>query len=98
MRRDSPLAEKSVLTFEDIYGLPLFTSEQSIKADFPRWCGENLEKLNIVGTFNLSFNGSIFVKERLGYLLTFEQMNVKTAIVSIQENIAVFIIKENLYG
>ncbi|MDE5946705.1 MAG: LysR family transcriptional regulator [Oscillospiraceae bacterium] len=74
MRCDSPLAEKSVLTFEDIYGLPIFTSEQSIKTDFPRWCRENLEKLNIAGTFNLSFNGSIFVKEGLGYLLTFEHL------------------------
>lgn len=74
MRRDSPLAEKSELTFDDIYGLPLFTSEQSIKADFPRWCGENAEKLNIAGTFNLAFNGSVFVREGLGYLLTFEHL------------------------
>ena len=74
MRKDSPLAEKSKLTFEDIYGLPLFASEQSIKADFPRWCGENAEKLNVAGTFNLAFNGSVFVREGLGYLLTFENL------------------------
>lgn len=74
MRRDSHLAEKSALTFDDLYGLPLFTSEQSTRVDFPRWCGENFEKLNIAGTFNLSFNGSIFVKEGLGYLLTFEYL------------------------
>lgn len=74
MRRDSHLAKKSELTFDDIYGLPLFVSEQSIKADFPRWCGENTEKLNIAGTFNLAFNGSVFVHEGLGYLLTFENL------------------------
>ncbi|MDE6707241.1 MAG: LysR family transcriptional regulator [Oscillospiraceae bacterium] len=74
MRRDSHLAKKSELTFNDIYGLPLFVSEQSIKADFPRWCGENTEKLNIAGTFNLAFNGSVFVREGLGYLLTFENL------------------------
>lgn len=74
MRKDSPLAEKSELTFEDIYGLPLFASEQSIKADFPHWCGENAEKLNVAGTFNLAFNGSVFVREGLGYLLTFENL------------------------
>lgn len=74
MRRDSPLAEKRELTFNDIYGLPLFASEQSIKVDFPRWCGENAEKLNIAGTFNLAFNGSVFVREGLGYLLTFEHL------------------------
>jgi len=35
MRRDSRLAEKSEITFEDLYGLPLFCSEQSIKVDSP---------------------------------------------------------------
>ncbi len=74
MRRDSPLAEKSEITFEDLYGLPLFCSEQSIKVDFPRWCGDDMDKLNFTGTFNLAYNGSVFVKEGLGYLLTFEHL------------------------
>lgn len=74
MRRDSPLAEKSEITIDDLYGLPLFCSEQSINADFPRWCGENMDKLNFAGTFNLAYNGSVFVKEGLGYLLTFEHL------------------------
>ncbi len=74
MLRDSPLAEKEHVTFDDLYGLPLFCSEQSIKADFPRWCGENMDKLNFAGSFNLSYNGSIFVKEGLGYLLAFEHL------------------------
>ncbi|MBR5090647.1 MAG: LysR family transcriptional regulator [Ruminiclostridium sp.] len=74
MLRDCPLAAKPEITFDDLYGLPLFCSEQSIKADFPRWCGENIDKLNFAGTFNLSYNGSIFVKEGLGYLLTFEHL------------------------
>ncbi|MDE5619766.1 MAG: LysR family transcriptional regulator [Ruminococcus sp.] len=74
MCRESNLAEKTALTFDDLYGLPLFTSEQSTRVDFPRWCGENFEKLNIAGTFNLAYNGSIFVREGLGYLLTFEHL------------------------
>ena len=74
MLRDSPLAEKENLTFDDLYGLPLFCSEQSIKADFPRWCGDSMDKLIFAGTFNLAYNGSIFVKEGLGYLLTFEHL------------------------
>ena len=52
----------------------MFCSEQSIKVDFPRWCGENMDNLHFAGTFNLSYNGSIFVKEGLGYLLTFEHL------------------------
>lgn len=57
-----------------MYGLPLFTSEQSTRVDFPRRCRENADKLNIAGTFNLSFNGSVFVREGLGYLPTFEHL------------------------
>jgi DNA-binding transcriptional LysR family regulator len=74
MLRDSPLAKKKYITFDDLYGLPLFCSEQSIKVDFPRWCGDDMDKLNFAGTFNLSYNGSVFVKEGLGYLLTFEHL------------------------
>jgi len=74
MRRDCHLAEKDEITFEDLYGLPLFCSEQSIKVDFPRWCGEDMDKLNFAGTFNLAYNGSVFVKEGVGYLLTFEHL------------------------
>ncbi|MBQ6251518.1 LysR family transcriptional regulator substrate-binding protein, partial [Ruminococcus sp.] len=74
MRRDSPLAEKEYVTFDDLYGLPLFCSEQSIRVDFPRWCGDNMDKLNIAGTVNLAYNGSVFVKEGLGYMLTFEHL------------------------
>lgn len=74
MQRGCELAKKEKIAFEDLYGLPLFCSEQSIKVDFPRWCGENMDKLHFAGTFNLSYNGSIFVKEGLGYLLTFEHL------------------------
>ncbi|HAG04036.1 MAG TPA: LysR family transcriptional regulator [Lachnospiraceae bacterium] len=74
MLRDCQLAKKEYITIDDLYGLPLFCSEQSIRADFPRWCGDNTDKLNIAGTVNLSYNGSIFVKEGLGYLLTFEHL------------------------
>ena len=33
-----------------------------------------MDKLNFAGTFNLAYNGSVFVKEGLGYLLTFEHL------------------------
>jgi DNA-binding transcriptional LysR family regulator len=68
------LAEKPVIQFEDLVGLPLFCSEQSWRADLPRWCGDRLEKLNLEGSFRLSYNGSVFAKEGLGYLLTFEHL------------------------
>ena len=74
MRADSPLAAKESICLADLYGLPLFCSEQSIVNDFPRWCGQDLDKLQFAGTFNLAYNGSVFVREGLGYLLTFAHL------------------------
>ncbi len=74
MLSNCSLAKKEYVTFDDLYGLPLFCSEQSIQVDLPRWCGDNTDKLNIAGTVNLAYNGSVFVKEGLGYLLTFEHL------------------------
>ncbi|MBQ5330328.1 MAG: LysR family transcriptional regulator [Oscillospiraceae bacterium] len=74
MRDKDPLAQKDIVTLEDLYGVPLLCSEQSIRADFPRWCGENMDKLTFAGTVNLAYNGAVFVKEGLGCMLTFEHL------------------------
>ncbi len=74
MPSDSPLTEKSVIQLEDLYGLPLIASEQSFKVDFPRWCGEKLDQLNIVGSVNLFYNGSVCVKAGLCYMMTFDHL------------------------
>ena len=74
MPEDSPLAEKETLCVEDLIGLPLFCSEQGWKKDIPRWCGSKMNRLHLEGSFRLSYNASLFVKEKLGYLLTFEHL------------------------
>ncbi|MFR8946420.1 MAG: hypothetical protein ACLVH3_12385 [Blautia obeum] len=51
-----------------------FCSEQSAKMDLPRWCSDNLDRLNILATFNLCNNGAVFVREGLGVELTFEKL------------------------
>ena len=74
MRRDSPLAKKKTVRAEDLYGLPLICSRQAMRVDIPRWCGENAEKLNFSGTLNLCYNGTVFVREGLGVMLTFDKL------------------------
>lgn len=74
MRKDNPLAEKSVIHVDDLYGLPIFCSEQAAKVDLPRWCGEKIDELQIAGTFTLFYNGAIFVQEGLGCMLTFDKL------------------------
>lgn len=68
------LAQKDCITFDDLLGLPLFCSGQGWHADLPLWCGERINKLTLEGSFRLSYNASVFTREGLGYLLTFEHL------------------------
>ena len=74
MRKDCPLAETQSVTAADLIGYDLMSSPQSLEADFPRWCGEKLDELNITGTVNLFYNGTVFVKAGDCLLLTFEHL------------------------
>ncbi len=74
MRGDCPLAEKEGIGFDDLIGLPLFCSEQGWKKDIFHWCGGRIGELRLEGSFRLSYNGSLFVREGLGCLLTFDRL------------------------
>lgn len=74
MPKDCRLAKKKTIRAKDLAGLPLFCSEQGWNHDIPRWCGGNMEQFHLEGSFRLSYNGSLFVREGLGYLLTFEHL------------------------
>ena len=74
MPEDDQLASKKVIRVDDLIGLPLFCSEQSWEKDIPRWAGAKMDLLHLEGSFRLAYNGSIFAKEHLGYLLTFNKL------------------------
>lgn len=74
MPKDCSLSEKSAICVDDLIGLPLFCSEQGWNNDISKWCGNSMDKLHLEGSFRLSYNGSLFVKEGLGYLLTFKHL------------------------
>lgn len=80
-RGEDPMAEKEVITVDDLIGRPLFCSEQSWRNDLPTWCGERVRELHLEGSFRLSYNASLFAKEGLGYLLTLDHL-VDTSAVS----------------
>ena len=71
---DDPLAEKKEIRIDDLIGLPLFCSEQAWDQEIAAWAGEKFEQLHLEGSFRLSYNGSIFAKSGLGYLLTFDKL------------------------
>lgn len=74
MRKDNPLSKKNVIRPKDLYDIPIICSEQSMLTDIPRWCGENIDMLNICGSVNLFYNGSVFVKEGVCCMLTFDKL------------------------
>ena len=74
MPDDCALAKKRAVSADDLAGLPLFCSEQGWNCDISKWCGNKIDHLYLEGSFRLSYNGSLFVKEGLGYLLTFEHL------------------------
>ncbi|WP_026670538.1 LysR family transcriptional regulator [Butyrivibrio sp. AE3006] len=74
MPADHPLAKKKSVRVKDLIGRPLFCSEQSWNNEIPGWARDSFDKLHLEGSFRLSYNGSMFAKEGLGILLTFEHL------------------------
>lgn len=75
MRRDSPLVQKEIITSEDLWDEPLIVSRQAINdASLPVILGCSQEKLNIVASYNLLFNGSLMVDEGIGYAICLDKI------------------------
>lgn len=83
MRRDSVLAEKEMIRCQDLEGLPLICSRQSIQVmernTFVEWFGGKLEQMNIIATFSLVYNAALMVQQGLGYMITVDNL-VNTAV------------------
>lgn len=70
--KNHALTQKSALTFRDLKGLPLFCSAQGWRGDIERWSGGRTEELSLESHVTLPTNGAVFVREGLGFLLTFD--------------------------
>lgn len=75
MRRDAPLAEKNMITAEDLMDQPLIISRQAFQnLEFKNFFHCEQEKLNIAATYSLLFNGSLMVEEGMGYAICFDKL------------------------
>ena len=75
MRRDSPLAVKESIRAEDLEGIPLIVSRQSmVHNELSGWSGHDFDQLNIVATYNLIYNASLMVDEGFGYALCLDRL------------------------
>ena len=83
MPKDDPLAKKKKIRAKDLAGLPLFCSEQAWNNEIKEWAGTAFSEMKLDGSFRLSYNGSIFAKEGLGYLLTFNHL-IDTSEVTVK--------------
>lgn len=70
MRRDSELASKDAITPEDLWDKPLIWNRNT-RDDSPlaAWLRRDPGQLHSAATYNLLFNGSLMVKDGLGYAL-----------------------------
>lgn len=74
MPKEHRLAANPYVELTDILDEPLICSRQSLTEDYPRWFGEQMDRLNIVATFNLIYNAAVLVKQGLGVALSFDRL------------------------
>lgn len=75
MRRDSPLAKKDTISPEDLQDKPLILSHQaSENSEIFLWLKTDMAKLNIVATYDLIYNASLFVKAGAGYVIGLDKI------------------------
>lgn len=75
IRKDDPLSQKEFITRQEITHLPLFISRQPSSVHMIKnWAQLETEELNIIGTYNLIYNASILVKEKVGYAFALDNL------------------------
>lgn len=73
MRADDPLAQKEVITKEDILNVPLILPKRrNIQSEIENWFGKDFSKLDIVFTSNLGTNAGVMAIHGLGYPVSIE--------------------------
>lgn len=79
MRKDSELAKKEFVTFEDMEKIPLILSRKVFRKPTPdneffRWFNENKDKLEIAATHTLFYNAAIMVEQGVGNMFTLNNL------------------------
>lgn len=78
MKNYSPLAKKEHITKTDLLNLPLICSRQSLSDnkhnDIINWFWKDFKNINVVATFDLTYNASILVNKNIGYAIAFDNI------------------------
>lgn len=91
---DDPLAKKEYITPRDIVNRPIINSQQAeVYGIFDNWFGNYKEQVNIIGTYNLSYNGTLLVKNHAAIMLTLD----KLANTSVESGLVFIPLKPAIY-
>ena len=75
MRPDAPLAEKEVVTKEDLSGQKLILpSRDIVQKELAVWFGDTFHADNVIVSKNLMNNGALMVEQGLGYAIGVENV------------------------
>lgn len=75
MPETHPLCKLDAISPADLEGLPLLTSRQSmVSGGLSSWLGKNIDRLNVVATYNLVFNAALMVEQGMGCALTLDHL------------------------
>ena len=77
MREDDPLAAQEVIGPADLADAPLVMPERSWSGDgaigpLGAWLADHGRALDVIATYNLSFNAALLVQEGVGRMISFE--------------------------
>lgn len=75
MTKNDPLVKKEHITAADLAGRNILNSQQAEAMHyFDSWFGNYKDQINIIGTYNLSFNGTLLVKNHAALSLTLDKL------------------------
>ncbi len=73
LRTDHPLALKKYIKKEDLYGIPLITTDRlSLQKEMENWLGDSISSLDIFATYNIITNVAMLVSSGVASALTIE--------------------------
>ena len=75
MRRDAPLADKEVITLDDLAGQPLIIPRQpNHNLMFLESIGIEEKNIRVAAQYNLVYNGSVMASEGMGYCICIDRL------------------------
>lgn len=82
MRKDAPLADREFIVPADVSGAPLIFSKHAFhKNTITEWFQTDIQKLNVVTTYNLLYNASLMVEAGVGYAVSLDRIVNNDALV-----------------